>query len=217
MHFCTQVLHSPIWLWVLNCEWSWLLLLLSCFRLWHHMSCEISPHFFYEFNLFNRPLRRSIRSFVHVLAHSLHSLPRGIVEILEKVIKLWTPFTGMNALLAVTRNTLLLVIFVRVRIYVVEDGRWPAQIATSTTHTNVMLLLLLLLLMLLSLRQLVVWMWGEVWMALIGSVVMRIGGSVGQRGANLSLTNPSVSNQLVLSGKFLSTVLIGDLWKRSNG
>ena len=64
----------------------------------------------------------------------------------------------MNALLAATRNTLLLVIFVRVRIYVVEDGRWPAQIATSTTHTNVMLLLLLLLLMLLSLRQLVVWM-----------------------------------------------------------
>ena len=42
---------------------------------------------------------------VHGLAHSLRSLPRGTVEILEKVFTLLSRFTGGNAFLVVTRNT----------------------------------------------------------------------------------------------------------------
>ena len=46
----------------------------------------------------------SLRS-VHGLAHSLCSLPRGTVEILEYVFTLLSRFTGTNAFLALTRNT----------------------------------------------------------------------------------------------------------------
>ena len=42
---------------------------------------------------------------VHGLAHSLRSLPRGTVEILECVFTLLSRFTGTNAFLALTRNT----------------------------------------------------------------------------------------------------------------
>merc|ERR1712240_260825 len=53
---------------------------------------------------------RSLRSLapqrsVHGLAHSLRSLPRGTVEILEYVFTLISRFTGTNAFLALTRNT----------------------------------------------------------------------------------------------------------------
>ena len=42
---------------------------------------------------------------IHGLAHSLRSLPRGTVEILECVFTLLSRFTGTNAFLALTRNT----------------------------------------------------------------------------------------------------------------
>ena len=59
---------------------------------------------------------RSFRSFapqrsaslVHGLAHSLCSLPRGTVEILEYVFTLLLCFTRKNAFLALTRNTPIL-------------------------------------------------------------------------------------------------------------
>ena len=47
---------------------------------------------------------RSLRS-VHGLAHSLRSLPRGTVEILEYVFTLLSRFTGTNAFFIFTRNT----------------------------------------------------------------------------------------------------------------
>ena len=78
--------------------------------------------------VFNWPLGRSLRSFartahsahslrsaplcyarfarsVHELAHSLCSLPRGTVEILEYAFTLLSRFTGTNTFLALTRNT----------------------------------------------------------------------------------------------------------------
>ena len=42
---------------------------------------------------------------VHGLAHSLRSLPRETVEILEYVFTLLSRFMGTNAFLALTRNT----------------------------------------------------------------------------------------------------------------
>ena len=42
---------------------------------------------------------------VHGLAHSLRSLPRGTVEILEYVFTLLSRLTVTNAFLALTRNT----------------------------------------------------------------------------------------------------------------
>ena len=42
---------------------------------------------------------------IHGLAHSLRSLPRGTVEILEYVFTLLSRLTGANAFLALTRNT----------------------------------------------------------------------------------------------------------------
>ena len=42
---------------------------------------------------------------VHGLAHSLRSLPRGTVEILENVFTLLTRFTGTNVFSIFTRNT----------------------------------------------------------------------------------------------------------------
>ena len=42
---------------------------------------------------------------VHGLAHSLHSLPRGTVEILEYVFMLKMRSTGIIAILVVTRIT----------------------------------------------------------------------------------------------------------------
>ena len=42
---------------------------------------------------------------VHRLAHSLRSLPRGRVEILEYVFTLRTRSMGINAIVAVTGNT----------------------------------------------------------------------------------------------------------------
>ena len=53
---------------------------------------------------------RSLRSLapqrsVHGLAHSLRSLSRGTVEILEYVFTLLSRFSGTNAFLALTRNT----------------------------------------------------------------------------------------------------------------
>ena len=71
----------------------------------------------------NRPLGRSLRSFartahsahslrsaslahaIHGLAHSLRSLPRGTVEILEYMLTLRTRSMGINAIVVVTRNT----------------------------------------------------------------------------------------------------------------
>ena len=47
----------------------------------------------------------SLARSVHGLAHSLRSLPCGTVEILEYVFILSSRFTGMNAFLALTRNT----------------------------------------------------------------------------------------------------------------
>ena len=43
--------------------------------------------------------------FVHGLAHSLRSLPRGTVEIIEYVFTLLSPSTGTNAFFLFTRNT----------------------------------------------------------------------------------------------------------------
>jgi len=63
------------------------------------------------------PLGRSLCSFartahsatlarsVHGLAHSLRSLPRRTVEILEYVFTLLSRFTGSNAFFIFTRNT----------------------------------------------------------------------------------------------------------------
>ena len=47
----------------------------------------------------------SLARYVQGLAHSLRSLPRGTVEILEDVFTLLLRFTGTNAFLALTRNT----------------------------------------------------------------------------------------------------------------
>ena len=79
-----------------------------------------------DIRVFNWPLGRLLRSFaptltlltryaalrftmltllahsVHGLAHSLRSLPRGTVEILEYVFTLLSRFTGTNAFLALT-------------------------------------------------------------------------------------------------------------------
>ena len=50
------------------------------------------------------PLALSTYSF-HGLTHSLRSLPRGTVEILEYVFTLISRFTGRNAFFVLTRNT----------------------------------------------------------------------------------------------------------------
>ena len=47
----------------------------------------------------------SLARSVQRLAHSLHSLPRGTVEIFEYLFTLLSRFTGTNAFLALTRNT----------------------------------------------------------------------------------------------------------------
>ena len=47
----------------------------------------------------------SLARSIHGLAHSLHSLSRGTVEILEYVFTLLSRFTGTNAIVVVTRNT----------------------------------------------------------------------------------------------------------------
>ena len=51
----------------------------------------------------------SLTHSVHGFAHSLRSLPRGTVEILEYVLKLGSRFTGTNAFFSFTRNTPLAV------------------------------------------------------------------------------------------------------------
>ena len=50
----------------------------------------------------------SLARYVHGLAHSLCSLPRGTVEILEYVFTLLSRFTGSNAFFIFTRNTPIL-------------------------------------------------------------------------------------------------------------
>ena len=55
-------------------------------------------------SLRNTTLASLARS-VHGLAHSLRSLPHGIVEILEYVFTLLSRSTRTNAFLALTRNT----------------------------------------------------------------------------------------------------------------
>ena len=47
----------------------------------------------------------SLARFVHGLAHSLRSLPRGTVENVEYVSTLSSRFTGTNAFFIFTRNT----------------------------------------------------------------------------------------------------------------
>ena len=101
----------------------------------------------------NGPLNRSLRSFartahsahslpslrfatlaslahsVHGLAHSLRSLPRGTVEILEYVFTLLSRSTGTNAFLVVTRNTPLVprvrsILFYATKSVISIFGRW---------------------------------------------------------------------------------------------
>ena len=48
------------------------------------------------------------------LAHSLHSLPRGTVEIYKFVFTLWSRSTGTNDMVVVTRNTPSFPLFVSI-------------------------------------------------------------------------------------------------------
>merc|ERR1711931_262406 len=83
----------------------------------HHSLHSLAPHRSASLRF---ATLASLACSVHGLAHSLCSLPRGTVEILEYVFTLLSRFTGSNAFFIFTRNTptITLALFTRYPKYV---------------------------------------------------------------------------------------------------